>query len=96
MRLAVQLADESHAGPQSGHPFLLARHSGTILEDAASWLLWSPLAAKLSFLLADWLNLHELPAEPPFDAEIAMSDAVVERRGYANDLAESGKGRRTQ
>jgi hypothetical protein len=38
-------------------------------------------------LLADWLNVHELPAEPPFDAKIAMRHAVVERRGHANDLA---------
>jgi hypothetical protein len=38
-------------------------------------------------LLADRLNLHELPAEPPFDAKIAMRHAMVQRRGYANDLA---------
>jgi hypothetical protein len=31
------------------------------------------------FSLADWLNLHELPAEPPFDAKIAMRHAMVER-----------------
>jgi hypothetical protein len=46
-----------------------------------------PPAGNLFFLLVDWLNLHELPAEPTFDAKIAMGHAIVERRGHANDLA---------
>ena len=44
-------------------------------------------AAELFFLFAGTLNLHKLPAETPFDAKIAVSDAVVKRRGHANDLA---------
>ena len=39
------------------------------------------------FLLAGGFNLHELPAETPFDAKIAVSHAVVERRSHAHDLA---------
>src|ERR1700684_562361 len=41
----------------------------------------------LFFLLADRLDLHELPAEPPFDTKIAMSHAMVKGRGHANDPA---------
>src|ERR1700674_2494509 len=44
-------------------------------------------AAELFFLFPGTLNLHKLPAETPFDAKIAVSDAVVNRRGRANDLA---------
>jgi hypothetical protein len=43
--------------------------------------------AQLFFFLVDWLDLHELPAKPPFDAKIAMSHAVIERRGHPNDVA---------
>jgi hypothetical protein len=67
--------------------FLFAEDSGAIPAGAARWLLWSAPAAKLFFLPADWLNLHELPAESPFDAKIAMSHAMVKRRDHANDLA---------
>jgi hypothetical protein len=42
---------------------------------------------KLFSFRTDGLNLHKLPAEPPFDAKIAMSHTVVERRGHAHDLA---------
>ena len=42
---------------------------------------------KLPTFPTDWLNLHKLPAETPFDAQIAVSHAVVQRRGHANDLA---------
>src|SRR5579864_519808 len=45
------------------------------------------LATKLFLLFAGRLNLHELPAETPFDAKIAVSHVVVSRRGHANDLA---------
>src|ERR1035438_3238568 len=42
---------------------------------------------ELFFFRTDWLNLHKLPAEPPFDTKIAMSHTVVEWRGHAHDLA---------
>jgi len=35
--------------------------------------------AELSFRFAGKPDLHKLPAKPPFDAEIAVSHAVVER-----------------
>jgi hypothetical protein len=43
--------------------------------------------AEIISFRTDGLNLHKLPAEPPFDAKIAVRHTVVERRGHAHDLA---------
>jgi hypothetical protein len=49
----------------------------------------SPFSSPTSLflLLVDRLDLHELPAKPPFDTKIAMSHAMVKGRGHANDPA---------
>ena len=39
----------------------------------------NPVARKLFFWLEDRLNLHELPAEAPFNAQMTVGDGMVER-----------------